>query len=520
MRFFGISCRQAATAWQERRHPTDLLWRRHLATGTRPLARPLPGQRSPRPRRRSRTRAAKLAGRKRRRRRLATGALTGAALLVTAVTSSLWREARLEALRAEAAQLVTLGHSELESYPTAALAFAIKSLEVADTRAGRVLAQRVLQRGPTAIFTRAIPNEPLGEEAVRPAFSPSGEWLAVGGWKKATVLHRTSGLRLTVGDYPQLRQFVSVAFGPDNRTLMTDEFGDVRVWSIPDGREIRGGLFEQGSSGAETIAGGFLTLTTVGPREVLRLWPFDQAAPRLLGTMDAWKGDGAVSGERLAYPAGRRIYLRSLLDWSRPPLLVGEHVADVGAVALSLDGQRLAASDSSGELRVWPTSPRNLHPLRVFRGRPVRALHFDRRGDRLAGIVGEAAEVEVWDLSAPPDAEPITLRRPDAPYLQDLAFEPSGDWLVTTYGDVAFWAFPEAIPRVLSGFKTGAIHVAFTPDGKSLVSASGRRGPLLAPLGGGRSGACPCERLRSPQCSGRGLRGPEARSFRTGAEIC
>ena len=72
---------------------------------------------------------------------------------------------------------------------------------------------------------------------------------------------------------------------------------------------------------------GFLTSTTVGPRQFLRFWPFGDGEPRLLGSMEAIGVSDAVS-RWLAYAHGRKIFLRSLDDWASPPRLLAEHPAD------------------------------------------------------------------------------------------------------------------------------------------------------------------------------------------------
>jgi len=59
-------------------------------------------------------------------------------------------ESLVEEMIAEASRLVALGRLEMDSYPTATLAYARKSLEVADNHEARRLALEALWRGPTA----------------------------------------------------------------------------------------------------------------------------------------------------------------------------------------------------------------------------------------------------------------------------------------------------------------------------------------------------------------------------------
>ena len=70
----------------------------------------------------------------------------------------------------EAAELVAHGQLELESYPTAAVAHAIASLQLSDSRAARMLALEALWKGPTAF----VANE---DRTWMGQFTPDGRWV-------------------------------------------------------------------------------------------------------------------------------------------------------------------------------------------------------------------------------------------------------------------------------------------------------------------------------------------------------
>jgi WD40 repeat protein len=382
------------------------------------------------------------------------------------------QQAMNAALGAEASKLVALGQVELDEFPTAALAYATKSLELSDTLEARLFALRALSRGPIATLTP--PADAASSPVAPPAFSPNGEWLALGGWRMADVFHRDGGKPLRLGhDYPEEPGRVGVGFGPRSDVLVTNRQGDVRIWSLPEARELRRGQFEEGPSGTFITDRGFVTSTTVGDREVMHWWPFGgEDESRLLGTMEPI-GTADVAHGRLAYPRGRKIYSRSLDDWSSPPKLLAEHSFDVLSVAFSADGGRLAASDESGEVRIWSAEVQDVRLLRVLRGN-VDGLRFDPSGTRLAGTArgGERASL-LWDLTAPPGAEPLILRRSDynSRYWMGVAFDPSGDWLATSNaGDAALWRLDGDYPHVLEHGGNWST-VAFTPDGKWLIVA-------------------------------------------------
>ena len=67
------------------------------------------------------------------------------------VVGGFWRRSVTEARRAEAANLFSLAQLQLEDHPSAAIAYAIASLELADSPEVRRLALEALWRGPTEL---------------------------------------------------------------------------------------------------------------------------------------------------------------------------------------------------------------------------------------------------------------------------------------------------------------------------------------------------------------------------------
>ena len=153
--------RQSARAWDEHGRHDDRLW-----TGTAFREYQLwrdryPGGLSEIEEAFARSMSAH-AKRRLRRRRVAVAAVLAIALVVTAVTTVLWRRSVFEGQRAEAQKLIALGQLQLEDYPTAAVAHAIGSLELADSRDARRLALDALWEGPTA---RWRPGPKPGKES-------------------------------------------------------------------------------------------------------------------------------------------------------------------------------------------------------------------------------------------------------------------------------------------------------------------------------------------------------------------
>ena len=483
--------RQAAQAWQDRGRPEDLLW---SGTAYRDLAlwrERYPGGLTATEQAFAEA-AARVAGRRRRRRRLAVGAVVAVLALGLGVVATFWRRAETsrrraeaETLRAEASKLLALGQLEIEKFPTAAVAYALKSLELADARDARLFALRALQRGPTAILALGRPEEGFGVMTL--GFSPNGEWLAMGGRRKAQVLQRDGRGPVGFDDYLGAPGPVQVAFAPDSDLLLTAKGGGVRAWAVASGAEVwraqpdasGGRLWIRGRT-AFTAALGELAETE---QDVIRGWSLRDGTSRIIGTLQHRLGVsedlGLVAidaeGRQLAHASGPRVYVRSLANWAAGSRLLGEHAAEVASVSFHPGGRLLAASDVSGETRIWATEGPGGRPRRVLRSEETRALSHDPTGRWLAAV-GSPAErptVRLWDLNAPAAVDPLVLQS-DVDSLQDVVFDPSGRWLVTALSrHAAFWPLAGRYARVLSGSDETVGHAAVTPDGQSLVALSG-----------------------------------------------
>ena len=197
--------RQTAHLWDERGRPDDLLWTGTSYLDYRAWRARYAGGLSALEEEFAQAMTA-LANRRRRRRRIAVAAVVAALAVGLGVVGVLWtrseaarRQADAEALRAEASKLLALGQAELERNPTAALAYATKSLELADTEEARRFAVRVLQDGPTAFVALAGKQE-TGLFVV--AFSPNGEWLVEGDLSKTVLRRRDGGETVVLGAEP------------------------------------------------------------------------------------------------------------------------------------------------------------------------------------------------------------------------------------------------------------------------------------------------------------------------------
>ena len=378
---------------------------------------------------------AERAARQRRRRLAVAGAVVAASLAVAGVTGVLWARARAAALRAEASKLVALGRAELDRYPTAAVAYGRKSLEVADTAEGRRFVVDALWRSPTARIL------PLGKEVVwRADFSPDGRWLAAFPFSGRLLLFGDDGgaPRIVQGQPPTGSGRAS-ASRPRVRPFSPSHWKRLRVhmYSVPDGREIR--RFEPEPPGGY----GAIPRPKPGSSNILqcgrRCRRASSSSGRLLSLRPApasLSGSGRTTGvhprssdrcatrrgligvdpqgSRFLLRRGSRLVVRPLVGGAddtleKPVVALGEDVP-IGLHGFDPQGDKVWCRDKHGRPAAGVVDRRRRFAgaAGLLDAEPGTGL-FPRRdptGSRVAWGSSAEKAVWLWDLAGPPDAAP------------------------------------------------------------------------------------------------------------------
>ncbi len=468
--------RQAAQLWKEKSESNDLLW-----TGTAYKEFELwrdryPGGLTETEEAFSKAMVAR-AGQQRRHRRLALGAAFALLIGIVAVVGWSWRGERLARLNAEASKLVTLGRNEMVENPSAALAYAIASLERTDNPGNRRYALETLYRGPMALVMPV--TDGLGVTNMH--FSPDGKKLVVGGASGVRVFSTDGSppviLENFFPDRPVPRE---PQFAPDGDHVIFRSGRDrnlVHVWSLSQGKAVRTFRIE-GYTVPKVMGGKLILLTFVRgePIAEMRAWAFDESEPKLLSR---WNIEGIAHGSlnmdvdkdgaRVVYPKRRGVYVCPIegLDSGRERL-IGEHEFEAEAVAFDPTGKRVASADTAGEIRIWSLSDDSKTPTRVLHGeKPIDRLMFDPSGTMLAAVCTPKKNLAVWELSAAFDAAPVMYHSNQGnESLWDVTFDPSGQWIVMGYPEnIIFMPLVRPNPYVLQGWQG-----VFAPDGTSFVT--------------------------------------------------
>ncbi len=537
--------RQAARAWEEHGRHNDRLW-----TGTAYREFQLWRERYPGGLTDTEESFAVAttahAGRRQRRRRMVVAVVLLIAATVTAATTALWRRSVLQERRAEAQKLIALGQIQMEEFPTAALAYAMQSLEMADSENGRLLALQALWEGPTAFLVNDSPS-------LQTAFSRGGNWLVQSHDFLGTLaIISRDGLQRIVDHPPKSsKRRAAVKFNgvEDLFISMTAGFEapGVALWSAPEARLLATAvqMEERDSWGGYPVIDGDAekprTLWAIGKGDrvtldayyadgnVERLGDFRMSAPPGQGSdycLDNASGDwlaivegndvsvsmigdeglsdrhmlgrheGHVRG-CMADPLGRFFWTVGESDWIRQWDPTGEQAPkdlklppDIRPLMLLRDGKTLLATLNTNQeyrgLSFWSFGGSGFDLIRRDDDLQITRIAFDPVASRFA-MRGPASDHRLWSLAAPAAAEPLILRRGPASYTDQPGFSPDGKWLATNdRSGLMMWPLDGPYPVVIKHiFQTYSHGVAFGPDGRFLATTTGnevRVWPLDGPV--------------------------------------
>ncbi len=515
--------RQAAKTWDDHDRSDDLLWtgsayrefsvwRESYPGGLTEIERDFGSAMT------------SFAGRRRRRRRIAVA--SGFAILLAGLTvvGIFWQRSVRETLRAEAATLLSQAQVEIESYPSAAVAYATASLELADSPEARQLALKALWKGPTALVVNEAPSWEIG-------FTPDGQWLVQATDMPPYRLHvigvdGTDDLLEDVHD-----DWVDVTMDSESGVFATTPWGNAEpwaLWSAPEKRLLAKGhsglpenyyrvYFDPGRKRSLLISledDRFFVdaLGFDGSFERLGALPFDSRSTVLCQSAPSGKwfsvggghdvyvievGDHELSEPRRldhldtpvwglqCDPRGRfvvsrsedgQIRIRDLDGDSRPRVVEGPP----GKLRLGIsdDGSLLEGINwGKDNVETWIWSLENEVPTLLRRsdlGKPggTSGWTLNPVERQIVSILNPDPKIRLWSLRAPADAEPTVMQRGDDGGPRRVEIHPSGGWLASSFTNgLTLWPVTRPYPAVISRYEERAMNLVFGPEGRWLATS-------------------------------------------------
>jgi len=450
-----------------------------------------------------------LATRRRRRRRVAAAAVLALALVVAIVFAALWRRSVLETRRAEAAELVAIGQLELDSYPSATVAYTIASVELADSPTARRLALEALLQGPTAL----VASEDV---AWRTRFSPDGRSLVQAQYLFANDAEghlsfiRDDGNRESLEnahlEAPTVglsRVSASGHFASHSYATAADPSLKVVLWSVDSHRPVAETVLDSSQVLWQAVVDSARKRLVILNRDddVIRVDTLGFDGKRAhLGTLGSrtrrdesgrWTTVACLdqrAGAWLGVVTGEEVFVVGVGDRELgPPRLIGRHEGVLSNCAGDPLGRFIVTAGRNGDFRFWSLTDRKIPSIEQG---PVDTPYFDFTpdGSLFSAVVeeGDSWIVWVWDTRGD---QPRFLRKLDIGGTSWGFYEldDSGRYIVRSGPDTSFrlWSLngpADADPIVLHrGDNEQANDVQLSPQGGWLATAD-MAGLALWPL--------------------------------------
>lgn len=160
--------------------------------------------------------------------------------------------------------------------------------------------------------------------------------------------------------------------------------------------------------------------------------------------------------------------LRDTTDWRAVARL--HHDGGATSVAFSPNGKTLFSAGYDGKVRVWSLATHSLTNVLAGPAKTIWSIDVSPDGSRVAAA-GEDAIIYVWTLAKP--GAPMTFRG-HARNIWEVRFSPDGSTLASGSFDktARLWDSGTGKPlRTLTGHDQAVVGLAFSPDGKLLATS-------------------------------------------------
>ena len=248
----------------------------------------------------------------------------------------------------------------------------------------------------------------------------------------------------------------------------------IRIWSLPDGKEIRRMEGHRSTINALSISRDSTLIASASDDDTVKIWNLKTG--QLLKTLNehlrdvtsvAFSADGKtlVSGSE-----DRTVKIWNVASGELVTSLMGGS-GMVKAIEIGSSGQILASGGLDNNIYLWNLSTHKILATLLGHFNSVLSLAISPDGTLLASG-GKDRTLRLWKL---PHGELIRTLSGHLANVNTVAFHPDGQSLVTGSSDkrIKFWQIKNSEShRTLSGHLGAVTGVAIAPDGQTIVSTS------------------------------------------------
>jgi WD40 repeat protein len=275
-----------------------------------------------------------------------------------------------------------------------------------------------------------------------------------------------------------VKSIMALGFAADGKTISGEiEQGGIKLWDTRTG-EVKKQLAEHDDTGsmAATSGDGTMLIEVASDDEALRLWNVATGEKKIFPVTDGTISAIAISadGQRLAAAHPGSVIV---LNPASGEVIKKLPPQKVDCLSFSDDGRALATAGEDGTIQIWDLASGQLTKT-ISGGEKITALRFGRGGMILASASGNG-NVSLWEL------ETGTLRlqlKKHSAAVNAIAFSADGNLLATGGDDrsVIIWETATGkARRTLKGHDLAVTSLAFSADASLLASGSGNASIVL-----------------------------------------
>ena len=333
-------------------------------------------------------------------------------------------------------------------------------------------------------LSRSVFNQPFGSIRTM-SFSPDGDVLATGDtnseiWLWQTAFSAASG---DIGAHVSTLQghqnwVCSVAFSADGTRLVSGSADrTIKLWDVRTGACLQTLVGHRNWVMSVAFSADGMQIVSGSADRTIKLWDVRTGAClQTLAGHDHGVWSVAFSADGMQIVSGsadRTIKLWDVRTGEVLSVLRG-HEHGVWTVAFSPDGRSLASGSADQTVRIWDVATGDCQQILAGHNNWVWIVAFSPDGRSLAS--GSADQtVRIWDIQS---QQCLRVLSGHSNWVWSVAFSPDGQYLTSGSEDRAMRLWNVGSGRclkTLQGSSNWVWSVAFSPDGKTLASGQGDR---------------------------------------------